>query len=290
MIQVAGHSTPLLRPRDADALRGEIRRIAAAQVAPVVFGGSVADGALQLTEFAGTRTNGLRGLLVPPRTGLGGCVVESLAPAAVPDYGRSASITHQYDGPVLGEGLRSVLAVPVVVQGTPRAVLYAALRRTGPVGDRAGDAMLAACRRLAAEIEVRDEVDRRLIMLGSLTPSSAEGMSLEEVRDIHAELRSVADRVSDTALRDTLRALSRRLADVVRGAGPAPLDEAPPMSPRELDVLSHVALGCTNSEVAQRLSLGPETVKSYLRTAMRKLDASTRHEAVVAARRLGLLP
>ncbi len=64
----------------------------------------------------------------------------------------------------------------------------------------------------------------------------------------------------------------------------------PPVSPRELDVLAQVALGCSNAEAGRRLSLLPETVKSYLRSAMRKLGASTRFEAVVAARRQGLLP
>jgi len=64
----------------------------------------------------------------------------------------------------------------------------------------------------------------------------------------------------------------------------------PALAPRELDVLAQVALGCTNSETAQRLSLRPETVKSYLRSAMTKLGARTRHEAVVRARRLGFLP
>ena len=41
---------------------------------------------------------------------------------------------------------------------------------------------------------------------------------------------------------------------------------------------------------ARRLSVRPETVKSYLGAAMGKLDAHTRHEAVVRARTLGLLP
>ncbi|PRC60968.1 helix-turn-helix transcriptional regulator, partial [Mycobacterium sp. ITM-2017-0098] len=40
----------------------------------------------------------------------------------------------------------------------------------------------------------------------------------------------------------------------------------PPLTPRELDVLVQVALGCTNVEAGQRLSLKPETVKSYLRS------------------------
>jgi DNA-binding NarL/FixJ family response regulator len=43
-----------------------------------------------------------------------------------------------------------------------------------------------------------------------------------------------------------------------------------------------VALGCSNAEAGRKLSLLPETVKSYLRSAMRKLGASARFEAVVA--------
>lgn len=59
------------------------------------------------------------------------------------------------------------------------------------------------------------------------------------------------------------------------------------MSPWELDVLAQVALGCTNAEAAQRLSLQPETVSSYLRSAAAKLGACTRHEAVSKARKSG---
>jgi len=56
----------------------------------------------------------------------------------------------------------------------------------------------------------------------------------------------------------------------------------PPLAPRERDVLAQVALGCSNAEAGRKLSLLPETVKSYLRSALRKLGASTRFEAVVA--------
>jgi DNA-binding CsgD family transcriptional regulator len=62
------------------------------------------------------------------------------------------------------------------------------------------------------------------------------------------------------------------------------------LAPRELDVLAWVAEGSTNAAVARRLGLRPETVKSYLRSAMRKLGAHTRGEAVATARRAGLLP
>jgi DNA-binding CsgD family transcriptional regulator len=88
-----------------------------------------------------------------------------------------------------------------------------------------------------------------------------------------------------------LRAVSDTLVRLMGGPEETvAADSAPALSPRELDVLSYVALGCTNGEAAQRLSLRPETVKSYLRSAMTKLGAHTRHEAVVRARRCGLLP
>ncbi|WP_425540520.1 hypothetical protein [Rhodococcus opacus] len=44
---------PLLRPRDGDAQRGELRTIATQGAAPVVFGGEVQDDVLRLSEFVG---------------------------------------------------------------------------------------------------------------------------------------------------------------------------------------------------------------------------------------------
>jgi DNA-binding NarL/FixJ family response regulator len=107
------------------------------------------------------------------------------------------------------------------------------------------------------------------------------------VRAVHAELRLAAHTTADAALRDRLLSACGRLAAL--GAAPV----APPpvhLSAREVDVLTQVALGCSNRETAARLCLRPETVKSYLGSAMTKLDAHTRLEAVVRARGLGLLP
>jgi GAF domain-containing protein len=56
-------------------------------------------------------------------------------PASVADYRNASSITHHYDGPVSGERIRSVVAVPVVVDNRPRAVLYAATCGGSPLGD-----------------------------------------------------------------------------------------------------------------------------------------------------------
>lgn len=279
----------LLRPRDSDALRAEIRRVAGTTGVPVVFGGAVQADTLLLSEFRGVRTNGLRGLSVRRASGLGGQVLDSRRPASVTDYGNSLSITHHYDGPVLGEGIQSVIAVPVVVQNRARAVLYAATRGSAPIGGRTAEALLQAGRRLATEITIRDEVDRRLRLLNAVTPAPASGGApTEELRAVQAELRTLAaSPTADEQLRTALRALGDKLTHALTGE-PAP--EAPRLSRREIDVLSQVALGCTNQAIAQHLSLGPETVKSYLRSAMHKLDATSRHEAVVTARRFGLIP
>ena len=58
---------------------------------------------------------------------------------------------------------------------------------------------------------------------------------------------------------------------------------------RELEVLSLVAEGLTNREIAARLFLSPKTVGIHVSRLLRKLDAHTRGEAVAVARRRGLL-
>ncbi|MEV0683669.1 LuxR C-terminal-related transcriptional regulator [Nocardia sp. NPDC050378] len=277
----------LLRPRDSDALRAEVRWVARRANVPVVFGGEVDDDTLLLSEFVGTITTGLRGLTVLRSSGLGGQVMEHHRPAAVADYRGASSITHHYDGPVSGEGLRSVIAVPVVVADRPRAVLYAATRGAAPLGDRTTEVVMQAGRRLAGEIAIRDEVDRRVRMLELTAPVPSVVPAAEELRQIHADLRALATTTDDAVLRDRLSGVCARLTGVLTGE---PAGQTPRLSRRELDVLAQIALGCTNQEAALRLSLGPETVKSYLRQAMSKLDARTRHEAVAIARRHGLLP
>jgi DNA-binding CsgD family transcriptional regulator len=107
---------------------------------------------------------------------------------------------------------------------------------------------------------------------------------------VHAELRLLAQTTTDDAARDRLLTACGRLASLGADAPAGDGDPAVRLSGRELDVLALVALGCSNREAAARLSLRPETVKSYLAAAMAKLDAHTRLEAVVRARRLGLLP
>lgn len=270
-------------------MRAELRQIAADTCLPVTFGGEVHDGALLLTEFFGTRTAAMRGLAVLPNAGLGGATMVARRPLSVADYRRSSTITHDYDAPVLSEGITSILAVPVVVDAKARAVLYGAYRAAAPIGDRTADAMVASARRLATELRIRDEVDRRMRLRDAQLANFGDAVAgAEHVREVHAELRRLAaDPTTSAAIRAQLRELAVRLGRALTGDAPA---VSTPLTERELDVLSQVALGCTNVEAARRLSLKPETVKSYLRSAAAKLGASTRHESVSRARRSRLIP
>ncbi|HEY5901985.1 MAG TPA: LuxR C-terminal-related transcriptional regulator [Anaerolineales bacterium] len=61
------------------------------------------------------------------------------------------------------------------------------------------------------------------------------------------------------------------------------------LSPRELEVLRLMALGCSNDEIAGQLFVARGTVKAHSASIYRKLDAANRTQAVARARQLRIL-
>ncbi|WP_213740062.1 LuxR C-terminal-related transcriptional regulator [Bradyrhizobium sp. dw_411] len=61
------------------------------------------------------------------------------------------------------------------------------------------------------------------------------------------------------------------------------------LSPRETGILSLIAEGLSNKEIARSLDIGPETVKSHLKSVFTKLGVEKRAQAVSRAQTLGLV-
>ncbi|MBC9711075.1 response regulator transcription factor [Streptomyces sp. TRM66268-LWL] len=72
-------------------------------------------------------------------------------------------------------------------------------------------------------------------------------------------------------------------------AAAALAEGADPLTDRERDVLREAADGATNAELATRLHLSQGTVRNYLSTAIQKLAARNRADAVRIAREKGWL-
>jgi DNA-binding CsgD family transcriptional regulator len=62
------------------------------------------------------------------------------------------------------------------------------------------------------------------------------------------------------------------------------------ISGRELEVLALLAAGRSNKEIARRLEVSPNTVKTHVTKLFAKLEARRRTEAIQRARELGMIP
>jgi DNA-binding NarL/FixJ family response regulator len=100
---------------------------------------------------------------------------------------------------------------------------------------------------------------------------------------IHDALRRVLD---DHAVIDP--AVQRHLIDAIAG-DPAPRPKARDgLTPREAEVLSLMAGGLSNAEIASRLVVSEGTVKSHVNHVFAKIGARDRAQAVAYAFRYGL--
>ena len=129
----------------------------------------------------------------------------------------------------------------------------------------------------------------------------------DDPEDVIAVIRAgargyVTKTISGTELADAVKRIadgdavfSPRLAgfvlDAFAGAAPAPASadaELDQLTPREREVLRHIARGYLYKEIAQRLSISTKTVEAHVSAVLRKLQLSSRHELSrwAAARRI----
>jgi DNA-binding NarL/FixJ family response regulator len=120
--------------------------------------------------------------------------------------------------------------------------------------------------------------------------AGASGFLLKggEPADLLSAIHLVAAGESLLAPSVTKRLIEAYVSQPEQGtaAGPEGLDE---LSPRELEVLSLVARGSNNREIAEALYLSPLTVKTHVSRILMKLRARDRVQLVVIAYQAGIV-
>jgi DNA-binding NarL/FixJ family response regulator len=142
--------------------------------------------------------------------------------------------------------------------------------------------------RLTAEL-IDADPDRRIVLytgssdidlLFSGLDSGARGYALKEgtPSELTTALTTVAEGGTyvDPRLHPAL--LSRRATQTQKS-----------LSKREREIMDLLAQGLTGEQVAERLFLSPETIKTHIRNAMGKLEANTRVHAIAIALREGFI-
>lgn len=81
--------------------------------------------------------------------------------------------------------------------------------------------------------------------------------------------------------------LAGRMAGMLR-SGSAPSPALPDLSPRELEVLTLVARGLRNIDIARQLFVAEKTVRNNVTSLLAKTGAATRPALVALARDVGI--
>jgi DNA-binding NarL/FixJ family response regulator len=62
-----------------------------------------------------------------------------------------------------------------------------------------------------------------------------------------------------------------------------------PLTPRETEILTYMAQGFFNKQIAIQLSISEQTIKNHITSILRKLDANARTQAVITALKRGFI-
>jgi len=138
------------------------------------------------------------------------------------------------------------------------------------------------------------EVIRRAAAAGGQLPSFLALSVSDDPDDVIAVVRAgargyVTKNISGEDLADAVRRVhggdavfSPRLAgfvlDAFAGPAPQPASDLDGLTPREREVLQHLARGYMYKEIALRLSISVKTVEAHVSSVLRKLQLSSRHE------------
>jgi len=162
------------------------------------------------------------------------------------------------------------------------------------------DVMMPGCDGMEATQRIKQELPQTTIVMltvveddGNLFQAirnGAQGYLLKNIRSKEMlELLRGAVR-GEAAITPTLG--SRMLEEFRRISHLASQEphEIEALTQREVEILSRVATGDTNHEIAAKLQISIHTVKTHMRKILAKLHLERRHEAATLALREGLIP
>ena len=162
------------------------------------------------------------------------------------------------------------------------------------------DVTMPVCDGLEATQRIKAELPQVTIVI--LTVSEDNEKVFEAIRNGAQGylLKSISSREMMASLRGAVRgeaAITRVLGGrilkefrrISRHGGDIRAENMVTLTTREQEVLNLVAIGKTNKEIAEDLSVSIHTVKSHMRKIMAKLHLEKRQEAVLYAKREGLI-
>lgn len=224
--------------------------------------------------------------------------------AETPDAGEAIRILIADDHELFRRGLRMVLEdeddIDVVGEvGDGASAVQLAI-------DEAPDVMVMDVRMpqlsgIEAAIKVKESLPHTKILMLTISDeeddlyeaikAGANGYLLKEisideignaVRSVHAGQSLISPSMASKLLNEFASMIKREEEEKEQVP-------APKLTPREMEVLEHVAKGMNNREIAKALFISENTVKNHVRNILEKLHLHSRMEAVVYAVREKLL-
>ncbi len=197
---------------------------------------------------------------------------------AVVRRGLTMVLSLQRDFVVVGEAGSAAAALHMAETLQPDLVLLDLA-----LPDRSGGAVAPELRRVAPRSRIlvlSGAQDARLVQ--AAVEAQVDGYVPKEVTP--AEL---ADAIRRVAADESY--IHPDVLHLLQGASRHPQAHHPPLTRRELEVLQLMATMATNREIAERMVVSEETVRSHVKSILRKLDQPNRTQAVIEAVRCGLI-
>jgi DNA-binding NarL/FixJ family response regulator len=198
-------------------------------------------------------------------------------------------IDSQADLTVVGEAGDGASAV-ALLRNTPADVVLMDVRMPGTDGIEATRQVTALPDAPRVVVLTTFDLDEYVVAAigagasGFLLKDAAPEEMLSAVRTVHAGDSVIA--ASST------RRLLQHVAPMLRGAAPSSSvtdRQLADLTPREREVLVQMALGASNTEIADRFVVSEATVKTHVGRVLAKTGSRDRVQAVVLAYRTGLV-